>query len=463
MIGLGLRLAVAGGKEAITRLALIAVAVAIGVGLLLTTLGSINAFSAQDQRYAWLETGYAGAEAPEETASPDEGAVADPLWWRLRADHFQGERIGRVDLAATGPGSPVPPGIPALPEPGEFYASPSLAKLLGDTPAAQLGDRFPGALVGTIDSEALPAPDTLIIIIGRDAADLSQQDGAGQVTQISTTPPSECVGECAPGVGTGASGMTLVLSVVAAALLFPVLVFIGGATRLSAARREQRFAAMRLVGATPRQISELATTESSVATMAGVAVGFGLFYALRPVIATIPFSGDRFFTGDLSLSLANVLLVAIGIPAAAAVAARIALRRVSISPLGVTRRVAPRPPRAWRLIPLAAGVAELGYLAYFQRHRREQEHHRPGLRVPARRVLDHDRVGDRRTVADHARLPAHGPPRQAARWPHRRPPPQRQPQVSVPCHQRGRARGVRRYRRHRHHHHHHGLRRRGRR
>ena len=94
-------------------------------------------------------------------------------------------------------------------------------------------------------------------------------------------------------------------------------------------------------------------------------VGFGLFYALRPAIATIPFSGERFFTSDLSLSPANVLLVAIGIPAAAALAARIALRRVNVSPLGVTRRVTPRPPRAWRLIPLLAGIAWLGYLAYF--------------------------------------------------------------------------------------------------
>ena len=62
MIRLGLRLAVAGGREAITRLALIAAAVAIGSGLLLTTLASTNAFRAQNERYAWLETGYPGAE-----------------------------------------------------------------------------------------------------------------------------------------------------------------------------------------------------------------------------------------------------------------------------------------------------------------------------------------------------------------------------------------------------------------
>ena len=32
-----------------------------------------------------------------------------------------------------------------------------------------------------------------------------------------------------------------------------------------------------------------------------------------------------------------------------------------ISPLGVTRRATPKPPRAWRVIPLLAGLAELGF------------------------------------------------------------------------------------------------------
>ena len=50
-------------------------------------------------------------------------------------------------------------------------------------------------------------------------------------------------------------------------------------------------------------------------------------------------------------------------PVAAAVAARLALRRVHISPLGVARRVTPKPPRAWRVLPLLAGLAELGFFA----------------------------------------------------------------------------------------------------
>jgi len=155
--------------------------------------------------------------------------------------------------------------------------------------------------------------------------------------------------------------MELILSVVTGALLFPVLIFIGTATRLNAARREQRFAAMRLVGATPRQVSTIATVESTLAALAGTVLGFAVFFGLRQPLAAIPFTGQPFYPSDLSLNLIDVLAVALGIPIGAAVAARLALRRVRISPLGVTRRVSPRPPRWYRLIPLLLGVGELFY------------------------------------------------------------------------------------------------------
>ncbi len=354
MIRLGLRLTLSGGKEAAARLVMIALAVAVGVGLLLTTLAGLNAVNAQNARYAWLETG---------TDAPAAAAGTDPLWWKLSADYYQGKQLGRVDVAATGPHSPIPPGIGRLPGPGQYYASPAMAKLLKSTPAVQLGDRFPGRQVGTIGDAALPAPNSLIIIVGRSVTTLSADPHARSVTHISTTVPSKC-NDCVIGVGINSKGITLILSVVIAGLLFPVLIFIGGATRLSAARREQRFAAMRLVGATPGQISVISTVESSVAAVIGVAAGLVLFFALRPALAAIPFTGDPFFTSDLSLTLPDLLVVVVGIPTAAALAARLALRRVSISPLGVTRRVTPRPPRAWRAIPLLAGLGELGYFAY---------------------------------------------------------------------------------------------------
>ena len=42
MIGLGLRLVLSGGREAITRLLVLAVAVGLGVGLLLTAVAATN-------------------------------------------------------------------------------------------------------------------------------------------------------------------------------------------------------------------------------------------------------------------------------------------------------------------------------------------------------------------------------------------------------------------------------------
>jgi hypothetical protein len=361
VIRLGLRLAFSGGREALVRLAILAAAVGLGVGLLLTALAGINAVNAQNLRHAWLWTGSA-----QEPAGPAPTGT-DPLWWRISGDNFDGKPIVRIDVAATGPAAPVPPGIARDPAPGQYYASPALASLLRSTPADELAGRYPGRLAGTIGQAALPSPDSLYIIIGRTTAQLAHTPNTIAVTTIATAFPTGRVANpkglaaAPPDEGVGTSGVDLIFSVVALALLTPVLIFIATATRLSAARREQRFAAMRLVGARPRQISVIAAVESTVAAIAGVAAGFGLFFVLRIPLAAVPFTGQPFFPSDLSLSLPDILLVAIGVPVAAAVVARLALRRVHISPLGVTRRATPTPPRAWRLLPLLAGLAVLGF------------------------------------------------------------------------------------------------------
>ena len=433
MIPLGLRLTLSGGREALTRLVILAAAVGIGVGLLLTALAAINAVNAQNLRHAWLWTGTVQEPAGHAPAG------TDPLWWTTSGDNFGGHLIVRVDVAATGPTSPVPPGLPRDPAPGQYYASPALASLLRSTPAGELADRYPGRLAGTIGHAALPSPDSLYIIIGHTPAQLAHKPDTIAVTTIATAFPSgnaenpKGLPTSPPDEGVGASGVDLIFSVVALALLTPVLIFIATATRLSAARREQRFAAMRLVGARPRQISVIAAVESTVAATAGVAAGFGLFFVLRIPLAAIPFTGEPFFPSDLSLSLRDILVVAIGVPVAAAVAARLALRRVQISPLGVTRRVTPKPPRAWRILPLLAGLAELGF---FVVHGRPLTACRADQGVRARLSADHDRPGHRRAVADDDRRADHGPAHQPPRHADRRPPAGRRPAGRVPRGQR---------------------------
>jgi FtsX-like permease family len=365
VIGLGLRLVVSGGREAVIRLLVLAVAVGLGVGLLLTAVAATKAVTTWNNRHAWLWTGTSSVPPAPATAG-----IA-PLWWHPGGDTFDSRQISRFDVAATGASSPVPPGIPHNPGPGQYYASPALAALLRSTPADQLAGRYPGHLAGTIGDAALPSPDSLVIVIGHTPAQLAHTPDSVRVMSIATAVPGSFsdrvnprgLDYVPPDPGGGNKAIDLILSVVALAVLAPVLIFIATATRLSAARREQRFAAMRLVGATRRQVSLLAATESTAAAALGMAAGFGIFFLLRIPVAGIPFIDEPFFPAELSLSAPDILAVAIGVPVAAAVAALLALHRVRISPLGVARRATARPPRAWRMLPLLAGLAELGFFA----------------------------------------------------------------------------------------------------
>ncbi len=353
MIRLGLRLTLGSGREAALRVLVTAAAVALGVGLLLVALAGVNGLHAQTDRGAWLDT------SAQTAPSTSDSSTSDPLWWLLSVDQFGNQEIDRVDVAATGPGAPVPPGIPHLPGPGEFYASPALTKLVRSVPANELRDRFPGRQIGTIGAAALPSPNSLIIVVGDDVRQLLRAPGAVEVRGVQQT-PSNCF-SCQSG---NVSGPVLqwILAAGACALLLPVLVLIATASRLSAARREERFAAMRLVGATPYQISVIAAVEATVAAVAGVAVGFALFLVFRPLLIHVPFTGAPLAPGDLSLRWLDVVLVVPGVPIVAAASARIALRRVRVSPLGVTRRASSVPPRIVRIVPLLAGI---GLLAYF--------------------------------------------------------------------------------------------------
>jgi len=372
VIPLGLRLVISGGREAITRLVILTVAVALGVGLLLSAVAATNAAVAWNNRHAWFWTGTTSVPA-----GPAAAGTA-PLWWHPTGDLYAGQQIERFDVAAADASSPVPPGIPRDPAPGTYYASPALIALMRAVPASVLADRYPGHLAGPIGDAALPSPNSLVIIVGRTPAQLSQLPNTARVTSIADAMPGgfahQCFGTGCPSTpnphgldyyptdsGGGANSIDFILSVAALAILIPVLIFIATATRLSAARREERFAAMRLAGATRKQVSLIAAVESTTAGIMGVAAGFGIFFLLRIPVAGIPFIGEPFFPAELTLNLLDVLAVAIGVPVFAAIAARLALRRVNISPLGVARRATPQPPGAWRAVPLLVGLAELGF------------------------------------------------------------------------------------------------------
>ena len=249
-------------------------------------------------------------------------------------------------MAALEPGAPVVPGIARLPAAGEYYASPALAALLNSAPADQLGDRFPGAQAGIIRDQALSAPDELVIIVGYAPDALANLSGTIQVDAINTSPTE-----------TGTTDIYRFIFVMAGiALLFPILILIGTGTRLAAARREERFAALRLIGATPHQVNIIASVDAAGGALLGAILGIGIFFLVQPAVAGIAITGDRFFARDVSPTFWGYLAALIVVPLASAGAALLSLRRVQISPLGVSRKVTPPPPKIWGVILLLAGI-----------------------------------------------------------------------------------------------------------
>ena len=343
MLTLGLRFSLKGGREAGLRLAFTAFGVAVGVALLLFTLSGFNGLKAKDAREGWLLT-----SADNRIPSIDE-TTSDALWWRLVGDSYGEDPLIRVEVAATGERSPVTPGLGRLPEAGEYFVSPALARLIASAPNDVLRARFPGRQAGIVGDEGLTSPDALMAVVGRPVDELSATPGAQKVRSI----------EAAPKEHDYNGFFKIVLGLGAMGLLIPVLMFVATSTRLAAAQREERFAALRLVGATPRQVNQIASVEAGLASVAGVAVGFAGFYLFRPLVARIPFTGDPFFTSDLGLGWLAIAGVSVGVPLAAVLAGLLSLRRVRISPLGVSRHVTPRPPRAWRLAPVIAGLGIL--------------------------------------------------------------------------------------------------------
>lgn len=151
------------------------------------------------------------------------------------------------------------------------------------------------------------------------------------------------------------------LAVIALVLLVVPLASLGGAAaRLSARRRDDRLATLRLLGATPATVSALAVIESAMLALVGSLIGIVGYFAIMPGIALVPFRGEPLGIGGVLLPPAVLLAVPLGIVLLAVVSAVLGLRQVIISPLGVrTRQDAPK--LSWLRVAIGAAVILLAF------------------------------------------------------------------------------------------------------
>lgn len=339
MIRLGLRLAALGGRWSLVPMAMTALAVAFGTSILLFALSFQPALEVRYDRGAWRETpGHSDAAAQ----------VSGMTLISLTNDHVEGRPLARVDVAAVGAGGPVPPGLERVPEPGETFVSPALAELLAQRAGGPVSDRF-GTVVGTIGEDGLQAPNELVVIHGMTVEEL-QAAGSRGVTQFNHD------GE--PPTLDWVIAVLVVIAVVGA--IAPVAVFVASSTRLAAARRERRLVALRLSGATSGQVALLAALDALLITVPGALFGIVLFFLLRPGIALLPLADLTWFPDAIVPPLLPAALIVAAVPLVGVAASVFALRRMSISPLGVARRVSSGPPTRWRAAPIAIAFVAFG-------------------------------------------------------------------------------------------------------
>ena len=242
--------------------------------------------------------GLYAAAAPDVLAQREERANARVavLAERNRAPNFRlaegshdwrARDIGFV-LVTGQDGTPLPPGVPTMPEPGEVWVSPALTELAKQesSVAAYLeGLRR----LGEIRPAGLLDPAELRMIRGVSPRG-AQLDGA---LRYGVSPKSNYA---ATGGMAGLVGCALLVLVLA-----PALLLISTTTTLAAAQRRHRLAVLRLVGldATGRKI--VVAVEASVVAIAAAVLGLAAFAALRPRVTTVPFTQVGFFPSDLDL------------------------------------------------------------------------------------------------------------------------------------------------------------------
>ncbi|MGW5685948.1 FtsX-like permease family protein [Nonomuraea sp. NPDC003754] len=346
LMSLTWRLLRGGGRRGMLGTWLTLGAVVISTGLLLFAVSANVAFEGRAERGAWRNPVQATGRATAVEAT--------------RNDYVQDKKITVVDLAALDPKADVPPGLPRFPAPGEVWLSPALAELSRQLPADRLADRYPN-VKGVLGDEALVHPGELVAVVGHRPGDPAMTAPRGEAWQ-DEVPPTKV--ETLAGTPTeDAVGYRILALIASVLMVVPLLVFGGAAARLTVARRDQRLAALRLVGATPGQVVAMTVAEAVIVAFAGAVLGTVLYGAAVPLLTAIRIGGGPWFAGDLLPVPLVVVAVLLAVPLLVGVSAIVGLRRVVVSPLGVAKRETPPAMRFVRVIALLAVLAAVPLLS----------------------------------------------------------------------------------------------------
>ncbi|HZE38345.1 MAG TPA: FtsX-like permease family protein [Stackebrandtia sp.] len=336
-VSLAWRLLRGGGRRGMLGSVLTLAAVTLATGLLLFAVAGNHAFAERGDRTSW--------RIPVKATH---GVTAIEA---VSQDKAHNTTFTRVDLAATGSGeAPVPPGMRHFPRPGEVWVSPAMKSLMDDLPRGQLADRFGARPSGVLGDAALVNSADKVVVVGHSPKDKAMT-APRYNENIAPTPISSFDSPAIADTYAVYRGLMVLATIL---MVVPLLVFGGAAARLTVARRDQRLASLRLVGATPGQVVGVTVAEAVITALIGAVAGTVVYVTAMPALARISIDGAGWYVGDLWPGAAWVGLVLVAVPILVGLSAVVGLRRVVVSPLGVARRHTPPAVRAIRLVVLAA-------------------------------------------------------------------------------------------------------------
>ena len=335
------RLVSAGNRPGRRRLVGIAAGIAVGVALLLMLVGAYSGFGPRSERAVTGSVVKSNVELKENSAlGPGRAGSA------VMNDHWRGSHYSILYVAGVAESGLTIPGASALPGPGQAVVSPRLKQMIDASPD-ELGGRY-GRVIGTISKEGLESPEAITAVVGTTAPKLAASGLDAKIV------------EDFAGVDYAGRPYKAIALIGAVATLVPVLLLIAIVTDLGASQRAERFAALRLIGATPRRVAAVAAWETGAVAGVGALAGIALYFAAVPLAARIKVGAGRFYNDDLLVSPGRIAGIAVVTVACAAAVAWRRTLHTDVGPLGQSREPAERPPRAAALLPLALGLGCLG-------------------------------------------------------------------------------------------------------
>ncbi|WNI23101.1 ABC transporter permease [Streptomyces sp. ITFR-16] len=264
-----------------------------------------------------------------------------------RTDPHGSRPFSRVFIARGSRDTPgPPPGISELPSPGEVFVSPALRDQLRREPG--LKGLLPGTVKGVIAPSGLTDPTELYAYVGVDRAGLTDPNATRALRSWGKG--------YSPNPAVDPSTLDILRFTLATLVLLPLGVYLSVCARLSAASRNRRLAALRLLGLSAKGTQRVNAAETVVAALLGAVLGIAEYWLLNQIMARTGLPGLKWYSGDGAPTPGTLALCLLGCPALAWFVGRASARAAAADPLSTRRTAVPRTPRIWGGLVLVTGL-----------------------------------------------------------------------------------------------------------